>query len=214
MYDGTPDYVAIIVRKDSPLRTAADLQGRTLGTSGLRDLSSLSVFAWMEQHGADYKQLKIVETPFSVIAPALEEGRIDAGALLQPFLTNALASGKERLFINSYAALAPKFALSGWIANPTWVDANTDALRRFVRVMRDSKIYCNQHHAETAALMAQYSGSDVDAINKGGRLIFTQTSADPRDLQPLVDVAAKYGAIDRRFDALDMISPAVRDLRP
>jgi NitT/TauT family transport system substrate-binding protein len=213
MYNGTTEYIATVVRKESPLQTAADLAGRTLGTTGIKDLSSLALLSWMDQRGADSKTLKVIEVPFSVIAPALEDGRIDVGTLLQPFLNSALASGKVRIFANSYGAIAPRFAHSLWVTNPSWAVANADAVRRFARVVRDAQIWCNEHRPETASIMAQNTGADIEAITHGGRETFTPTFADPKDLQPLIDVAVKYGALERRFDAIDTLSPAVRGLR-
>jgi NitT/TauT family transport system substrate-binding protein len=213
IYNGTTEYVAALVKKDSPLQTAADLNGKIHGTTGVRDLSSLALFSWMDQHGGDSKSLKVVETPYSVIGAALEEGRVDVGTLLQPFLASALASGRVRVFANSYQGIAPRFVHSVWVTTPAWAEANADTARRFARVMRESQTYCNAHRTETASLLAQNSGADLDAILRGGRVSFTQAFADPKDLQPLIDVAVKYGAIDKRFDAVDLLSPVVRGLR-
>lgn len=213
IYNGTTEYVGAVVRKDSPLQNPTDLNGRVFGTTGIKDLSSLALLSWMDQRGADSKSLKVVEVPFSVVPAALEEGRIDIGTLLQPFLSNALAQGRVRVFANSYQAIAPRFVHSVWIANPNWAEANADTVRRFSRVIREAQAYCNEHRTETASILSHNSGADLDAILRGGRETFTQAFADAKDLQPLIDVAAKYGAIDRRFEAIDLISPAVRGLR-
>jgi hypothetical protein len=61
--------------------------------------------------------------------------------------------------------------------------------------------------------MAQYTGGEVDTILRGGRATFAETFAEVRYIQPLIDVAAKYEAIERRFDGNELISPVVRGLR-
>jgi NitT/TauT family transport system substrate-binding protein len=212
LYNGTTEYAAAVVRKDSPLQTGADLNGRVLGTTGVKDLHSLAVMSWMDQHGGDSRTLKSLEVPFSVIPTALEDGRIDVGMLLQPFLSQALAQGRVRIFANAYRAIAPRLITAVWLGNTNWVNANAETVRQFARVMRDAQAYCNRHRNETATLLSQNSGTDVDAILHGGRETFAQGFAQPRDLQPVVDVAAKYGVIDRKFDAAELISPVVRDL--
>jgi hypothetical protein len=54
----------------------------------------------------------------------------------------------------------------------------------------------------------------VQTILRGGRDTFATTFADARDLQPLIDAAAKYGAIERTFNAAELISPVLRGLTP
>ena len=167
----------------------------------------------MDQHGGDSKTLRAVEIPFSVIASALEEGRVDVGMLLQPFLAAALAKNTVRIFANAYSGIAQRLITSVWVANSTWVNANADAVRGWARAMRESQAYANEHRADTAVILAQNSGTDVDAILKGGRETFHAAFPDPRVLQPVIDVATKYGALEKRFNAVDLISPVVRGLR-
>jgi len=166
----------------------------------------------MDRHGGDFKTVKVIEVPYSVVMPALDKGRIDVGATLQPYLSSALASGKVRIFADAYQAIAPHFAAVGWVATPTWAAANADTVRRFARVIRDAQTYCNAHRTETATILANHSGVDINTILHGGRETFSQTFAEPKELQPLIDVAAKYGAIEHRFDAAEVISPAIEAL--
>jgi len=213
MFVGGTDYITTIVKKDSPLQTAADLKGRLCGTPGVKDLNALAIAAWVDKNGGDSKALRTLELPYPAIAPAVDDGRVDIGMLLQPFLGAALATGKFRVFANTYAAIATRFAISGWAGMTPWVEANADTVRRFARVIREANVYVNAHRTETAPLMAQYTGVEVDTILRGGRATFAEVFADVRYIQPLIDVAAKYEAIDHRFDGNELISPVVRGLR-
>jgi NitT/TauT family transport system substrate-binding protein len=213
LYNGTTEYAAAVVKRDSTLQTAADINGKVLATTGVKDLHTLAVMSWMDQHGGDSKTLRGVEVPFSSIAAALEEGRVDVGMLLQPFLTAALASNKVHIFANAYSGIASRLVTSVWVANAAWAEQNADAVQRWARVMREGMAYANEHKFETAAVLAEQSGTDVEAIRRGGRETFTAAFAEPRVLQPVVDVAAEYGVIEKRFNAIDLISPAVRGLR-
>jgi NitT/TauT family transport system substrate-binding protein len=212
MYDGAPDWVGAIAKKDSPLQTAADLNGKVVGTTGARDINGMAFSNWVDTHGGDSKQLRILEVPYTAIAPAVEEGRVDIGLLLQPFLAASLTRPGIRLFADPFQGFG-RTATSVWIANKPWHDANQEVVRRFVRVMREASAYANSHRSETAALLAQRTGGDVETIRKGGRETFNNEFAQPRDLQPIVDLALKYGVLDKRVDPTDVISPLVRGLR-
>ena len=213
IYLGTPHFQAVLSLKDAPFKTAADLNGKTLGTTSVKDINSIVFLDWMDKNGGDSKSLKVVEVPYSAIVPALEQGRIDVGTILQPFLNQALASGKARIFCDNFTAVG-RCVTSAYVGNADWCTANPDTIRTFVRVLRDAQIWANSHHPETAQIISDQSGVDVAAIASGGREDFAPDFAQPRDFQPIIDVAVTYGALDKRFEAIDLISPTVRGLRP
>lgn len=212
LYNGTSEFVATLVKASSPLQTAKDLNGKTLGVPSVGDLNTVSLFAWMDTNGGDSKTLKVVEMNYPLAIPGLEEDRIDVATFIQPFLGAALQTGKLRLFAKSYDAISTHFILSAWTTNSTWAAANPDVVRRFATAMRESEVYCNAHKAETAPLLAAFSGVDVAGILKGGRDTYGASYLNTKDLQPIVDAAFKYKALASRFDATEMISPALKGL--
>ena len=65
-----------------------DLNGKTIGTSALRDLQHVAVLKWMDQNGGDSKTVRAVELGLFQAPPALVAGRVDAYPLVEPILTN------------------------------------------------------------------------------------------------------------------------------
>jgi NitT/TauT family transport system substrate-binding protein len=214
LYNGTTEFVAAVAKSSNPIRTARDLNNKIVGVASVGDLNGVALMAWVDANGGDSKTIKQVEVPYSTITPALEEGRIDVGTLLQPLLSQSVDSGRVRIFAKSYDGIASRFLITAWVTSKTYSDANPDVVRRFARVMRESEIYCNAHRAETAPLLAALSGVDAAQILKGGRDTFAGNFLDPADIQPLIEAAARYGALDRRFSAAEMFSPAIRGLKP
>jgi ABC-type nitrate/sulfonate/bicarbonate transport system substrate-binding protein len=212
LYNGTSEFVAAVAKAANPIRTGRDLNNKIIGVASVGDLNAVAFLAWVDSNGGDSKTIKQVEIPYSAIAAALDENRIEVGTLLQPMLSQAVDSGKVRVFAKSYDAIAPRFLITAWVTTKAFSDTNPELVRRFARVMRESEIYCNSHRAETAPLLADLSGVALPQILKGGRDTFAANFLDPKDVQPLIDAAVKYGALERRFDAAEMFSPAVRSL--
>jgi hypothetical protein len=77
--------------------------------------------------------------------------------------------------------------------------------------MKRAAVYANAHQDEMAPLVAGWSGVDVQTIQRGGRDTFATGDLDAREIQPVIDAALKYKAIGRRFDAAEIIAPAVRN---
>ena len=67
----------LLVQSGSPLHDAKDFAGKTVSAAAVNDIVTLSLWAWMDQNGADWRSLKVVEIPQPAAAAALEQGRVD-----------------------------------------------------------------------------------------------------------------------------------------
>jgi NitT/TauT family transport system substrate-binding protein len=214
LYDSTTNFVAGVVKKTSTLQTARDLNGHTIGLPSVSDLNAISLFGWIDQNGGDSKSVKSIEVPYPLLIPALDEGRIDAAVLIQPNLSDGLISNKVRVLGKPYDSIGKRFYITAWVANASWVSQNPAIARGFAAVMKRAAAYANTHLDEMAPLVAAWSGVDVQTIQRGGRDTFATGDLDARDIQPVIDAALRYKAIDRRFDATEVIAPAVRKSAP
>jgi ABC-type nitrate/sulfonate/bicarbonate transport system substrate-binding protein len=83
LYSADAPTSVLMVAKDSPLRTASDLNGKTLGASGLRGESpKFAPMAWIDQHGGSSTSLKFVEMTVPEMLSAIPAGRIDGGLII------------------------------------------------------------------------------------------------------------------------------------
>ena len=194
----------LMARPDSPIKTAADLQGKTVGVGSLTDMFSLTMRAWMARHGADPASLKMVEIPISALGEAIATGRVDAGAANEPILSGALATGKVHLVSHMDDAIAPRFLSTAWCAMKPWADANRSVCERFAKVVREASAFANAHSAETVATIATFTGIDPAVVRKMHRTE-AATSLDAALIQPVVDQIASFKEIPARFDAKELI---------
>lgn len=200
----TPDAV-LVVRKDAAIASARDLNGKILGVTALGDLNTLAVQAWMESNGGDWHSLKFLEAGgYSGLLPALEEGRVQSIVLIKPYITDAVESGKAKILALSYGAIASRFLESVWFADGTWVDKHKDVVATFQRVLAQASVYTNAHQTETLELLVPWAGLDPAQATHTPR-ITTGTVLDPREIQPVIDVAAKYNVIPKAFDAREIM---------
>jgi NitT/TauT family transport system substrate-binding protein len=200
----TNPLAGLMARPDSPIKTPADLQGKTVGVGSLTDMFSLTMRAWMARHGADPASLKMVEIPISALGDAIATGRVDAGAANEPILSGALATGKVHLVSHMDDAIAPRFLSTAWCAMKPWADANRAVCERFAKVVRESSAYANTHSSETVSEIATFTGIDPAVVRKMHRTE-AATSLDAALIQPVVDQIAQFKEIPTRFDAKELI---------
>jgi NitT/TauT family transport system substrate-binding protein len=207
LFVGAHQQNAMLVLKDAPYRKARDLDGKTIGTQSLQDLNSVAMRAWIDKNGGDASTLHILEVPSAAAVASLTSHRIEAMALSEPLLTEALDSGKVRIFAKPQTAIADRFQAQAFVANTEFVTQHQDAMARFARAMHESAIYNNAHLVETAGLVASFSAVPSDVIVRTVRSIDAEYAA-PRNIQPVIDFAFKYNMLTRTFPAEEIISPA------
>ena len=192
----------ILIAADSPLKTGADMNGKTVGVPALNDVNTLYTSLWVDNHGGDSKTLKFVEVPNVVTAEALAGHRIDMAVMQQPQLTAAVESGKARVLAPAVIATNP-YVFSTYFVNKDWAAKHPDAVRTFARVSYAAAAYTNTHHDATAAMMAEITKIPLAIFDKMPRYR-AATSSDPTLMQPLINAAASYKQLPREFPAKEL----------
>jgi len=189
-------YPNLVVAKDSPMKTAKDLAGATIGVSEIGSFNYYSVLAWLDGYGVSPKSVKFVELPFTEVGVALQQGRIQASFLPEPFTTQFLAAGLIRLFADTYMAVAPNLSVAIWCTTRAWVKNNPDTVKRFLNGVYATAKYCNTHQAQTGSTLIRVAKLDPAALGSVRRAYFA-TQPDKKYLDPILQMANKYGALPR-----------------
>ena len=205
LYNTNSPNFGLVVKADSPIKTAADLNGKSCAVSAINDLYTIGVKAWMDKNGGDSTTLKLLELPISAVADAIAAGRVDAGGLIDPELRSGIDAGKIRWLARDFDAIAPRFMYSGWFSTVEYVAKNRATVTSFAKALREANAFVSAHPAETVDVMAAYTKIDAARIAKMNRISYA-TSLDPKLIQPMIDACAKYKVIPATFDAKDMIA--------
>jgi len=196
----------LLVRADSPIRTARDLTGKILGVDSLNDVYTLATRAWVSEGGGDGDSLKPVEIPAAESFAALVAARIDAGVFKTPFGSVALSSGKVRLLGKPLDAIAPRFLLSAWITTDSFITKDPQAVSGFQAVVGEAARYTNAHQDATVDLVARFTGADPAQVRNSVRATSAVT-VNLSELQRPLDFASRYNLIPKSFDVREMLAP-------
>jgi NitT/TauT family transport system substrate-binding protein len=130
--------VAIMVRPDSPIKTAKDFEGKRVATAGLNAFLHVLFRKWLMENGADYKKVTFTETPFAQQLDVLRPGQVDGILAVQPFLARALEANMGRV-VAYYIADLPGETLAGWyVATRKWADANPKLAAAFAAAIQEA----------------------------------------------------------------------------
>ena len=99
---------AFMVKKDSGIKSVADLKGKRIGTNAIGSAADTSMRVMMKKNGLqDKRDFTVVEVAFPNIPPMLDEGKLDMGPVVQPMAGQLLAGGKYEVLFRSKDSFGP-----------------------------------------------------------------------------------------------------------
>ena len=196
----------LMVRTASPIKTAKDLNGKTIGTNGIKNIVQVMCEAWIENNGGDPKSVKFVEIPVFSMANAIVERRIDAAILAEPFVSNALAEGKLRGISLAEKNVAPEFLTGAFATTIDWSQKHPDLAKKVVVAIYETAKWANANRPQSAMILTKISKLSPETANHMGRAVYGE-KFDVALIQPIIDACAKFDVIPKTFPAAEIISP-------
>jgi NitT/TauT family transport system substrate-binding protein len=192
------DYGGVVVKAGSPVKTAADLAGRSVSVNTLQNIGDTTVRASVRKAGGDPKAVKFVELAFPDMPAALQAGRIDAIWVVEPFLSAAVAAG-GRIVASNYVDAAPNLTVASYFASKPFLSANGDLVKRFTEAMTESLQYADAHPDEVRQALGTYTKITPEQAAKL-TLPKWPTEINRESVQTLADLAVQDGLIAKAPD--------------
>jgi NitT/TauT family transport system substrate-binding protein len=144
---------AWLVKKDSPIKTIADLKGKKIGYTNPRSTSQALAILLLEKAGYKPEDAELVKTGgFGPMVAALELGQIDVAAVTEPLWSKN--KDKYRVLITGSEALPPLDNVVG-IATGEAIKTRGDFIRGVIRARRRAVQFMIDHPDEAADLIAK-----------------------------------------------------------
>lgn len=204
-YSSQSPTAEMVVAKSSTIRTAKDLEGKTVAVALLKQLADIALHAWLDKNGVNAALIKTVEMPYAAMDAALLSGRIDAACIEEPVLSQTLASN-GKLLAAGYDAIAPQFCEAAWVCSASYAKANPDVVKKFADAIAMTADWANKNRPLTAKILEKYGKATLPAGMH--RCVYPQRLRSS-DFQPVIDASAKYGVIKAPFRAADVFATGV-----
>lgn len=168
----------LMVRKGVAVNAWKDLAGKTIGV-GAGSISWLKFVASVEEHGLDYRQLKVVNVMGggANYQKALQTGELDMAVVWQPFCAQGIVEGYSQ-----YPGIDHNVSkmIGGWIAvlavNRGFLEKNRDAVQRLVLAYSDILKFAKDNTDRWAQVYAEKAGLPLPVAKESIRI----TNLDPR----------------------------------
>ena len=185
---------AIVVAKNSPYKTAM--------TTVLQGILQTEADAWMDKHHADPRSVKWIEARAPAQAAVIESGRVDFGAITEPFVTAAVNGGNSRVLGYIGPEVSRLLVEGGYFCTADYAKLHPDTVKKFRAALMEAGRWANAHPDDATAMLTKYTkGAPTPGAHRAVFLNRFRAS----DIQPLIDSTAKYGGLKASFPASDFV---------
>src|SRR5215468_3925229 len=202
------------VKDDSPIKTIADLKGKSVGTNVFGSGILGPMFMLLKRNGLDpEKDIKLVETGFPASEDAIRSGRVDVGVLNQPFAARAEAKGGLRKLF-SIADVLPNVVHILDVCRKDFVDGNPELVRHYVRDLTAGMAMATANREETLKVVSEVTKAPVQVLDTyllKPNDFAREPGAKPNfaGIQAMLDVYAETGMLSKKLDAQKFKHPSI-----
>ena len=194
------DSYAIVVLKDSPIRSAADLKGKRVATN-LGSTGHNMVDKYLSTAGLTFNDIELVSATPADMPYMLRNGQVDAISLWEPSITKLVDAGDCRIL-----AQGSDCGLEGTntiIGRKDYCETNPKVVETVLKEYKKAADNINNTSDETWKYVAKYLGLDVSQVKSMlPKYNFTVkiSQKDIDSLNDTIDFLAKIGKLDKKYD--------------
>jgi NitT/TauT family transport system substrate-binding protein len=204
-----PDSGGMVVLKDSPINTLADLAGKTMGVGGLHSQNTVDAQVTLRKAGVDVGKINFVEIPYPVMPNALKAKQIDAAVALDPYTTQLQSSGVGKVLAWYYIESIPEQPLGGWFAKRAYVKKNPELIAAFNRAMKETIDYMKEDTERARREVVAYSGLDASLV-RDMPMIARDYNVRLDKWQQVVDMMRESGELQKPHRADEYFSDEIK----
>lgn len=204
-----PALEAVLVPKDSPIRSVADLKGKRVAYNKGSNVQYFLV-KLLQKHGLQYGDVQSVFLAPADARAAFERGSVDAWLIWDPFLAAAQKSLDARLLADATGVVNNR---AYYFTSRDFATKNADVLRIAIEELNAIDLWASRNQAAAAAELAQVLGLEtaVTALYLS-RARFGTTAVTPEILAEQQQIADTFFDLRLIPKKLNLLHAAPVDL--
>jgi NitT/TauT family transport system substrate-binding protein len=206
-------YTGLVVLDDSPVREIGDLKGKKIAINVLKANSEaqtvMQVLRWNREHpdrALDLnRDVQFVTIPFGSMPTALEQRRVDAASMIEPFMTQLSLKQKVRVVAPVSYAL-PNWPVSFGIVRRDYGAKNVDVLQKYRTSWFEAVKWIRENQDQARAYIPQFTGVPLEVARQ---IVLPHWSEDikstERSTEQLMDGMLVGGMIQKKATLSDIM---------
>ncbi len=195
-----PEGEALLVPKDSPIKSVADLKGKKVAYAKGSNANYFAVKA-LEKAGIKYGEFEPVHLAPADARAAFESGKVDAWAIWDPYYASAEAGGNARVLTNGVGVVSNH---QFYLASKSYVEANAKAIDVVISELKAVDDWVKSNPTAAAEQLSPPIGIPAPVLEAA-------LKRQSYGIKPLDDaVVAEQQSIADQFRALGLLPKAIK----
>ncbi|MFT4181833.1 MAG: aliphatic sulfonate ABC transporter substrate-binding protein [Rhizobium sp.] len=183
-YSGSPDASALLVRKDSPIQTLADLKGKKVAFKRGSSAHNVTVKA-LRKGGLTVNDVQPLDLAPPDASAAFKTGAIDAWSIWDPYLAIAEADPDTRILATARGLVD---SYSYFLGNADFTKNNPQVILDVIDELAKVGVAAQANLDDTVAALAEITGVPANVT----RVVLTRPGADLGKVSTITDAAVAY----------------------
>ncbi|MFE0251065.1 ABC transporter substrate-binding protein [Streptomyces sp. NPDC059010] len=198
------DFNGLMVKKDSPVKSAKQLEGKKVAINTLKNINETAVRQTVRTAGGDPDKVTLVEMAFDQMPAALDSGQIDAACVVEP-ATATIRSQGGREIASPLIDIAPKLTVAMYFTSTRYAQQNPDVVKKFQEATAESLTYAEAHPDEARQIVTTYTKIPASVLDQ---VILPKwpTEANRPSIEALMKLGEEDGLFKKTPD-LDALLP-------
>jgi NitT/TauT family transport system substrate-binding protein len=202
---------AVVVKKNGPIKTFADMRGHTIAIPSRFSDERLLVFRAMKVWGINPKEVKMVEMAPPDVAGALAAGAIDAYVMGEPFPSQAELGGYGRILFQA-REYWPDYMSCILVVQQDLIDKRPDVVQRLVDGIARSGLWLDKGKPEredAADFVGRFYYNQKPALLRWAltkpldRVMYTPLAPRKADFDMVRDLMMETGVLNKKINFED-----------
>ena len=208
-YLGHRDGSTVMVRKDLPAKSLADLKGRTFAIPSKYSNQNLVIRKLMKDEGVDPADIRFVEMPPPDMPGALATKAIDAYFVGEPHAARAELDGSGRVLYHA-KDIWPHFISCVLVVTEKLINERPAVVKDLVRGIAESGEWAETHRLDAARLVSPYFRQDEKLVRyvltqPPDRVSYRMLTPNDDEMQRIADMGLEAGILERHLDVKGLV---------
>jgi NitT/TauT family transport system substrate-binding protein len=190
--------LGIFVKPDSPIKTMADLNGKTVGINTTNNVGDVTFARLAKSEGISVKP-DWIEVPFPEMIDGVKNGSIQAGYLPEPFATAARQAGLREV-VNLVQGDNVGLPMSTFVTSTQYAKSHPDVVKKFAQALAEARDDLAGKETEFRSWLPKATGTNAQAAQVMHLPTFDVT-LNVKEMQGIADFLSELGVISGSYDA-------------
>lgn len=203
--DPEKDTGCIMVSSGSDITSVDDLVGKTVATNQIGSLPHVAATALLGNAGVDVDAVDYAPMPFPDMVGALEQGRVDALLVVEPFRSTGLESGNAECMSGLYTSAYDQEPTDTMlVASDRLIESDPDIVDSFAEAIAQANQAMSDDPQLARDALVEHGNLDA-AVAEALVLPMYATAFNVEGTQAMADQALDDGFLDAAVDVASVI---------